>query len=594
MLRRSVSLFKQTLNPPKRVVPIEHNPLLRWSALLPSIWSNDLHPPPPLRGTSVGLEGCHSAFNATNAMRTCLYLGTGAPPTFLTLEGWSGIEHLQMRQAHVETDGTEGSCKDTSSSHSSSGLTESDASPSPVISRDVALFGDAAFFRSQVLLDDDGRVGTRPLVALENFTSRSKSIFRCRVPHHARVVVGHENNGVRASLVAPTPAATDGPPVADYVLFIPQYGTISSVNVVTSLGILLFYAFLDENFPESRTLLPMETESPETQSSGEADECQSLMATLKAYQRCFETALPVASTSSEPSQPITHANAAPRVDPRPMHPAFYKKDVESIRSLHETYRQSLLRYSSGCGAVPRTRFGLSVLYENDFDQRNFGGLIRSANAFLLDRVCYIGRRKYNVVGAVGSNHYTRPVYLGPVPDEYVAMTNEKQSTGALDHDEWIVSLQDAVAAACGGPSQWWLLDCGHDALYEAAETSSASKKTPEEEEEESGRQRHFSSPESLAWWKARHGKPEYTASLSATEEELRALAAEGVVLIVPQEGKLPHHRLLRCCSRIVTLFPPAGDSALPPPAAVGLPSQVASGIALQRLSAVMHPAIMAL
>ncbi|EPY30761.1 hypothetical protein AGDE_09279 [Angomonas deanei] len=534
-------LLKQTLNPPKRVLPISSNPIARWSKYLTSWKSTDSE---SLRQFSVGVEGCCSAFNATSTMRTCRFFKTEYPPVFLSLSKWEDIEHIQQRDED---------------------------------STNIALFGEDTFIKNVN--------ASSPIVALENFTNRWESIFTVRFPTASRLVVGHENKGVRNEFLygSPTVEAKEeqdsGHTIefpemrADKVIYVPQYGTISSLNVVTSLGIALFYAYLDTYFPHSRTLI---------QAHRIPKEDEALLKELAQYQKVFESVAPLPEGSDAPvgsgsKKDDPHFNPVPRCDPRPIHPMFFQKDLTTIRNDLTAFR-SALRQLSG---VRGNRFGLSILYENDFDQRNFGGLVRNANAFLVDHIFYIGRRKFNVVGTVGSYHYTPPIFCGPVFSGTHSVTSPHVRRGEDEgplvpstEEEWLEDVQRMIEAKCDGKVQFWFLDIAQEKLYSTSDPGDNSS----------------SSPASLAWYEEVRNDPTKVITCCDTEEALAAAAREApnTVLIIPQEGKLPHSRLLQQCSKVLQIVPSRAEDEM---RWCGLSAQVASGIALQRLSSVMHPKI---
>ncbi|KAI5687573.1 hypothetical protein MNV84_06628 [Leishmania braziliensis] len=672
-MRRSARLQKQTLHPPKNPVPLTANPLTRWSRRLPK-WTD-------LSGTltrvRVGLEGCHSAFNATNSVRTCLYFQTMSPPTFLRADSWKAIEHVQLRETAPTVLSACNVQKDVLSNsrvafHSEMKSRMSDCDDTGTLSESladgIALFGEEAYFSPPRYPPfDHGKISTvapseSPLVALENFADRAQSVMRTRLPIAAtqndggiRLVVGHENWGVRRSLLRTKDVTTPVPmtdptcatapagisesksaPVADMVVYIPQYGTTSSLNVVTSLGIALFYCYIDANCPEAREIYSTESLSYSTADGAPANcasfsnELDELRRCLHQYQAFFSETLPApVSSGSEsalaatdalsprPATPVvdTHVNTTPRVDHRPLHPVFYLRCLEEIQHQQRAYRQALLRYSRRCQVLtaspqphtnasaslsspPASYFGLSVLYENEYDQRNFGGLIRSANAFLVDYIFYVGRRKVNVVGAVGSHHYTPPVYLGALPDaSTVAVTGDPRS--ASMSREWAAEIHAKVEEAyeANAPRNWWLLDCGHDFLYEA---------TLDAQLEHDGCEDEAAASSSASLQAFRRMKANgQVRSLCDSEASLREAIDDGLVLLIPQEGRLPHPGLMGLCTGVLTVLPEgthfcentgyaADDCSNGGGGHRGLPSQVASGIALQRLSAVCHPCLAAL
>lgn len=589
MLFRTLAWCKQTTNPPKRVIPIGKNPLTWWCRAMPP-WRAV---PTLLPRTRVGVEGCHSAFNATNTIRSCMYFAPEHPPAFLTLSAATEIRNIQWRsRAGGSTSAAEGD--------SGASLEE------------MASFGEGEFLHGAASVSG-------PIVALENFAERAESIAYRRLASPVRVIVGHENLGVRDKFLS----GGGGRPLADAVVYFPIYGTISSLNAVTSLGIALFYAFLDTHFPQSRSTLPLTS----TRCSGVAspDACVAptdleqqeqqqqraeIARRLKEYQDAFQRLLPAPSGEEETFiNPATHAwktheNTKPRVDERPIHPLFYRQTPETIVTKHRELRELMLTYSrlhskeGGPSASMSSSFGISVLYENEFDQRNFGGLLRCCNAFLVDHVFYVGRRKVNVVGAVGSNHYTPPVYLGPMPASGAAAAEE-------DDAQWLSELQ-GHATKDGPPPSLWLLDCGHFLKYQRdcvtvrnlqserrevypSSNSNSSSEGQRDDKNDCGPPEATSSAQSLEWYFQTTGLAK-RVHLCMTEEELHAEMGTGVVLVVPQEGKLPHFSILRRCTHILSILPQAeldnqGDTCR------GLPSQVACGIALQRLSAILHPAL---
>ncbi|PBJ70614.1 hypothetical protein BCY84_18319 [Trypanosoma cruzi cruzi] len=517
-LRRTVREFRQASAAPRGF--LRDDPLTRWSERLLNGWPNRcLH-----SHLFVGLEGCTSAFNAMNSIRTCMHFGTTFPPFFLSIKRAEDIRSLHPRCTARKTN--------------SEDLTR----PGATLSQ-VARFGEDLFL-------DDPSFGQIPLVALENYTNRSESILSCRLSSPARIVVGHENNGVSGKYIDKMDVSGGKGCRAERVVYVPQYGTISSLNVVTSMGIALFYATLDARYPSARSLLRDTEDGRENGSGHELDE-------LHAYQRFFRQRIPRTAAECNSS----------RVDQRPIHPLYYKKDATGILEMHRHLRQLMLRvcshrrFSSSPG-----RFGLFVVYENERDQRSFAGIVRNANAFLVDQVLYFGRKKINVVGTVGTQHYTPPVYLGPFDAE-----------GGSDAETWATKLLQRVELENGGNISWWFLDCGHAFLYMDSTSVNETAKEPEKMETRG-------SVEALNWYNTHRADPDFTLSLCDTEERIRKTAQGGVVLLVPQEGILPPFCLLQRCQKILTLLPYGENTE----GSAGLPVSVAAGVALQRLSAVMH------
>ncbi|ORC88304.1 uncharacterized protein TM35_000171760 [Trypanosoma theileri] len=518
----------------------------------------------------VGMEGCTSAFNAMNSIRTCGHFGIAAPPSFLALTRMEDIHGLHSHNR----------IQDPAGDVNTSVVTI------PPATREWAQFGEKFFLQ-------DSSLQQFPLVALENFTSRAESIHLSRVPAAARLVIGHENNGVSKKFLDGIKGDANSDFLAEKVIYVPQYGTISSLNVVTSMGIALFYTVLDLHYPNSRSLA--ETAKEKNQCMLSSNQWDALC----AYQRCFKEKLPMKKDDSTFS----------RIDQRPIHPLYYKKDIKSIMELHYNLRQLLLRICSFERVSSKAlRFGLSVLYENMMDQRSLGGIVRSANAFLVDHVYYFGRKKVNVVGTIGTQHYTPPIFLGT------------SCEGNCDEREvWAEELQKRLEEVSEAPTIWWFLDCGHSFLYTDGVVECEDRVKEEEEEgEEEERKRHSRNSnkqdslmikkkkkmqeergltESLAWLHTHRRQANFTLSLcdredhiSAAMDTTTALTKPSVVLLIPQEGILPPFSLLRRCSKIISVLPinEVNDNS------AGLPVSVAAGIALQRLSAVMHPEVASL
>ena len=437
------------------------NPLTRWSRGLRKLCearlSQDLRYPELF----VGLEGCRSAFNATNALRTCLFFGC-QPPTFLGIKSLDDIDHLE----------------------------QSETIDSPSGDIPLAYFGD---FTPPFASTAHRSPMKNTVVCMENYVERAVSIDTYGFPMamstgsalgSTSLIIGHENDGVSQSRLQS----------ADDIIFIPQFGTISSLNVVTTLGLGLFHYHLDQRGSRSMRVAP----------------------SLSAEQYF--------SAFSSPK----HGDV--KEDLRPIHPSYFKLSHEEILRQHEQHVQKIEKQR--CVKI-------SVLYENDFDQRNLGGLIRVCNAFLAD-VHYVGRKKINVQGAVGTHLYTQKHHYAE-PNVFV------------DH-----KFREGQTVLC-------FLSCEHDFLFSDQECGSTDE-------------------EKLVY---EHGLAlgMNDVHLDSPDSELKAVLASVVgtaselIIVVPQEGKLPSAEILaRCSCRLRILTKDAS-----PCIHRGIPSQTASGIALQRI-----------
>jgi hypothetical protein len=508
----------------------------------------------------VGMGGGGSALNATNTVRTTLFFACSSPPHFLNA---TSVEDIQSLQSHG--DGNER-------------LEGAGACGAP--SGDSFVFGDGAFRATDEL----------PLVVFENYVEGSVSIHSKRVGcayAARRLVIGHENNGVHHSYLPPCGRGDAAVAWNGMVVYVPQYGTSSSLNVVTCLGIGLFYSYLDATFPASRTLLQQPQDG-----GGTSD------AFILQYTRSYSLMLPHDTTAAARSAYVPPAQD--RVDRRPIHPMFYLQSEADILARHRRFLDALyqrkidLAMHTGVAQSfrplqrslisQRPLFGLSVLYENEVDQRNLGGLLRNANAFLVDHIFYTGRRKLNIKGAVGSQHYSRPIFLGPCPPLACDDAVDEDAIGDfLRHVD--ATLCATVNSENASRVKFLLLSTGQEFLY----TSHHSASSPFDEGCLDAADTAFvSHPASLDMYAALcAGGPASNICLTQTEASLwDAFAGDGsryVVLLIPQEGKLPHPALMRRVEGIVHVTPPDGRYHR------GLPSQVAGGIALARWCSVVHP-----
>lgn len=89
-------------------------------------------------------------------------------------------------------------------------------------------------------------------------------------------------------------------------------------------------------------------------------------------------------------------------------------------------------------------FPFSVLMENFAGDFNIGTVIRNANAFNAKAVYYLGNKKYDRRGTVGTHHYTDIVHL-PTREELKKLKNDYVLVGventvpnamALDEFKW--------------------------------------------------------------------------------------------------------------------------------------------------------------
>ena len=91
-----------------------------------------------------------------------------------------------------------------------------------------------------------------------------------------------------------------------------------------------------------------------------------------------------------------------------------------------------------------TAFPYAVMMENLLGDFNLGTVIRGANAFNAKEVFYLGNKKYDRRGTVGTHHYTNVNHiknheeLKKLKDKYVfvALENSVDGAIAMDRFEW--------------------------------------------------------------------------------------------------------------------------------------------------------------
>ena len=446
-----------------KLKPVGSNPLCRWS--------KDLRWPTTLRyaGMHLGMEGCGTALNATNCMRTCLYFG-GPPPTFLNASCLGDIASLE-RHAPGDAAGTE----------------------TPGVARFAKMCDP-----------------TLPTVVLENFVDGARTIEGFEFPPACNVIAGHECNGVSEAWLKR----------ADNVVFVPQYGTISSINVVSCSGVALFYYHLSR-------LRQLRGATPAPLSHASTADADAFVADF--------------------GKPLPKRDDGTRVEPRPIHPVHYHRTHEEIAAAHKDHvRRMLLGRTDN---LFRDRvFRIGVLYENVVDTRNLGGLIRNANSFLAP-LFYFGRRKINKQGTVGSDHYTELRHLG---NPLLSNTSSTDMVRAVLEQEQM---------------ELWELRLDHEPLWDLSDAS-----LPE---------LHRAA---LLHSLATPGADEVLLDCDDEDlvryvQEARTRSPGGILLFVPQESTPPPIAVLSLKTRTLRITATRPAESL----SRGMPSQVGAAIALQRL-----------
>lgn len=537
-------------------------------------WSRNLSWPPPNQlkfpSVVVALEGCGSGFNATNSIRTCLHFKT-KPPLFLGKTSFKDIQSLSVEDENVAK----------SVIHCSPSIDE--------------------FFKSEEGTSPHHHQKRRPVIAVENFvpgciavdggeTKKSElkkmdlmssgGIFN--FPSDSMIVMGHENKGVSKETLAR----------ADAVVYIPQFGTISSVNVVSCMGIMLFHYCLVHQQFRTNDSATLESQRPIAWIR------RQLVHRVEHYQQFFQEKLPMTEEGT-------------RVDPRPIHPSFFHRESADIKTKIEEQivvtktfvERAEQQEEQDHDPVPAilsdlvhkrkqqpestSSLELSVFFENFADQRNLGGLVRNANAFLAS-VLYAGRRRINKQGTVGSDHYTEIKFFGPMKDPELlhrerssSLSSSKKKTAKVDDDETesgsSVEYDPSTIRAIEEEEQrhddlvWWFLDCGQKSLLLKGDLLKYQNLV--ENKPRIPLERSDLLLEAIL-------KIRLKSSENEGEGSSERRRKQRLILVVPPEGGLPCDWILSKCSARVTIF----DEQHTEENRRGLPSQVAAAIALHQIS----------
>lgn len=94
--------------------------------------------------------------------------------------------------------------------------------------------------------------------------------------------------------------------------------------------------------------------------------------------------------------------------------------------------------------LQKTAFPYAVLMENFAGDFNIGTVIRNANAFNAKKVYYLGNKRYDKRGTVGTHHYTNVNHIGTIEDlkklkeeyTFVGIENTVPSALPLAKFEW--------------------------------------------------------------------------------------------------------------------------------------------------------------
>jgi hypothetical protein len=507
--------------------------LRKWSRNLS--WPQQLRFPHPL----IALEGCGSGFNATNSIRTCLHFASN-PPLFLGKTSFKDIQSLSVDDEEVAKRVIH--CAETLDEART--IRVVNGKKRPVIAIENFVPGCVAV---------DGGETKSDLKRKEKFFENFGTF---EFPKDALIVMGHENKGVSKETLQE----------ADSVVYIPQFGTISSVNVVSCMGIMLFHYALIHHHQQNEDNDNIIIESRKAI----AWIRRQLVQRVEEYQNCFQEKVPLTEDGT-------------RVDPRPIHPSFFHqessqiksnidKQIENTKTFREFFSEETsppvllekLIQGTKSGIIPPLE--LSVFFEHFADQRNLGGLVRNANAFLAT-VLYAGRRRINKQGTVGSDNYTEIKFYGPMKDSQLLhrQKSDIEENVIIEYDDSTVSAIEKDESEID--TVWWLLDCSQKRLLAENDLKNYNEIVLKNIQVTIPLERSDLLLAEIL-------KIRCNENFSATNGKPKRL-----ILVVPPEAGLPCEFMLKKCSARITIFDHDHDQNQR-----GLPSQVASAIALHQLS----------
>lgn len=368
-------------------------------------------------------------------------------------------------------------------------------------------------------------------ISIEDFPWKTASQER---PHGIELVLGMEN-GMSEAVSAQ----------CDYHVYIPQYGSIGSLSMLSALSIAVHHAHMH--------LVPVDTSVGGITTSSSAS----------TFVR--------PSTIGGGQQPSSSVYAPPRTR-RPHDPKWDNLSNEELRSALGDIRASY-------------PMKLSVLVRNEIADRNIGATVRNANVFNCDEVLLFNRKKFSMRGTVGTHHYT-PVRFFETRADVV------REEGLLDKAEvWLLQshypyLQNFYHPP--RPASWIEGKKGRRPSFETFIRP-----------EDSG----------LAWWASHvdplhtPGHPlrdhlvnldvdgcnaevflDSNESILAALERARQRGCKGIILACPEEGTTPHPELASLATRIAHIVHP---SRLSIATQRGLSPALKTAPALERIRAMM-------
>lgn len=323
----------------------------------------------------------------------------------------------------------------------------------------------------------------------------------------------------------------------DHCVFIPQYGSIGSLSMLSALSIAVHHAHSSLHPAASATGLHI---SP----------------------KCLGHK-PGTSGYAPPSTRLPHE------------PAFLNFTNEEIIAELSTRRR----------AFP---LQLSILIRNEIADRNIGATMRNANVYNCEHFVIINRRKFNVRGTVGTHHVTSLRYY----DSMEHMQQGNSSDNALDgYELWLIQshypyLQNFYVQPDEEPPARWIQG------KKGVRREFATFTRPED----AALQRWVAHPD--VWEPDSSGRPhpmkrhlkegiesstvflDDELSIDVAVSDVHRKGKRGIALMFPEEGTTPHPEIAKAADRLVFVTHP---KRMCNSVQRGLTPALASSVALERL-----------
>nr|CCC46569.1 conserved hypothetical protein [Trypanosoma vivax Y486] len=330
----------------------------------------------------------------------------------------------------------------------------------------------------------------------------------------------------------------------DHCVYIPQYGSIGSLSMLSAMAIAVHSAFTARHWAgeHGHALLPVNGHMPLSNDNTHNEN---------------------GNESGHSNQCATNGKEA--VQWRRLGALPHEKDLISLSN--DEIRAVL--------AARRSTYALqiTVMVYNELGDRNIGAIMRNANAFNCEGMIVLNRRKFNRRGAVGTQHLLDVSFHSSVDEAscqsrlhgntlwllyqyypYLKMHGHTlDPSAALGEEETFIRHENTAL-------QGWLrsghcLGEGHPMIQGCS----------------GGAGRHLIGTEVYL---------DDTSSLKAAVREVVREGYRGIILAVPEEGATVPPEVVRLARRVVFIIHP---QRLPKSVQRGLNGALASAVALERL-----------